>query len=213
MTILLVVAVEAEATAVDTHEGVHVITSGVGRTNAAIATTLAAQRHAPIHAVVSTGVAGALPGSDLDIGDLVAADFCVYAEEGIETPTGFQDMSTLGFPLGDFAANDVPCDPILVRSIQGFVPIHRIATVATYSGTDQAAERIAARTSCVAEAMEGAAVVHTARRLGLPAIEIRAISNTTGNRDAQRWDLKAAFAALREALPPILGQLAAAKPE
>jgi futalosine hydrolase len=37
--------------------------------------------------------------------------------------------------------------------------------------------------------MEGAAVVHAARLAGLLAIEIRAISNTTGNRDAQQWDL------------------------
>ena len=49
----------------------------------------------------------------------------------------------------------------------------------------------------MAEAMEGAAVVHAARRVGVPAIEIRSISNTTGDRATQRWDIAAAFAALQ----------------
>jgi futalosine hydrolase len=44
--------------------------------------------------------------------------------------------------------------------------------------------------------MEGAAVVHAARRVGVPAIEIRSISNTTGDRPKQQWNIAAAFAAL-----------------
>jgi len=41
--------------------------------------------------------------------------------------------------------------------------------------------------------MEGAAVVHAANRLGAPAIEIRTISNTTGHRESQQWDMNLAF--------------------
>jgi futalosine hydrolase len=48
--------------------------------------------------------------------------------------------------------------------------------------------------------MEGAAVVHAARRLKVPAIELRAISNTTGDRANQQWDLQAGLAALGQAL-------------
>jgi len=48
----------------------------------------------------------------------------------------------------------------------------------------------------MAEAMEGAAVVHAARRAGVPAIEIRSISNATGDRAKQQWNIAAAFAAL-----------------
>jgi nucleoside phosphorylase len=44
--------------------------------------------------------------------------------------------------------------------------------------------------------MEGAAVVHAARRQRVPAIELRVISNTTGDREGQRWDLSAALTAL-----------------
>ena len=55
--------------------------------------------------------------------------------------------------------------------------------------------------------MEGAAVVHAARRLHLPAIELRTISNTTGDRDRQHWDLPGALDAMARDLPPLLQHL------
>ena len=82
-----------------------------------------------------------------------------------------------------------------------------IATVATCSGTDEAAAEVARRTGAVAEAMEGAAVVHAARRLGVPAIELRAVSNTTGRRDRQVWDLPTAMTALGEGVAAALEAL------
>jgi len=87
------------------------------------------------------------------------------------------------------------------------VPIGHIATVATCSGTDLQAQQVARRTRAIAEAMEGAAVVHAARRLGVPAIEIRTISNTTGDREQQQWNLEGALAALARDVPPILDLL------
>ena len=44
--------------------------------------------------------------------------------------------------------------------------------------------------------MEGAAVAHTAQRLGIKAIEIRVISNTTGTRETQKWDINLALSNL-----------------
>jgi futalosine hydrolase len=201
---LVVVAVEAERSALGAaclaSPSVDVVVAGIGRTNAAAATAEAIARAAaagrPYSAVVSAGIAGALPGSNLAIGTLVVADACVYAEEGIELPGGFGDMRALGFPLGDFDGNRVPVDGALLRAFGGLGPVGAIATVATCSGTDAAAERVRLRTGALAEAMEGAAVVHAARRAGVPAIEVRAISNTTGDRGAQRWDIPRALAAL-----------------
>jgi futalosine hydrolase len=68
-----------------------------------------------------------------------------------------------------------------------------IATVATCSGTDAQSELVQNRTGSICEAMEGAAVVHAANRVGSAAIEIRAISNTTGNRNSQEWDIELAL--------------------
>ncbi len=55
--------------------------------------------------------------------------------------------------------------------------------------------------------MEGAAVVHAARRLHAPAIEIRVVSNTTGDRERQRWDLPAALRELSAAMRRLTGVL------
>jgi futalosine hydrolase len=201
---LVIVAVEAERAALGARclgaPGVHVVVAGIGRTNAAAATAeaLADARAAgaPFSAVISTGIAGSLPGADLSPGTVIVADACIYAEEGIALPEGQGDMRALGFPLGDFEGNRVPVDAALLLAFRALGPVGAIATVATCSGTDAAALTVRLRTGAIAEAMEGAAVVHAARRAGIPAIEIRSISNTTGDRPKQRWDIAAGLAGL-----------------
>ena len=214
--ILIVVAAPKEADAVreglasrDQHDvDAVIVTSGVGRTNAASAVHEAvAERRAadesPFTGVLSLGIAGALPGPDgapfAAIGTVLCANACVYMEEGMVTPDGFTDTAGFGFPLGDFSGNDVPVDSGWADRQPDDYLRARIATVATCSGTNQAARTVAERTGASAEAMEGAAVVHAARRLGLPGLEIRVISNTTGDRADQLWDFQAAWAALRAA--------------
>ncbi len=221
MRILIVTAVEKEAETInaalasseyDTKACVGVCGGGVGRTNAAAATTevliRAENNQQPFQLVLSAGVAGALPQEQnqktLCPGDVVIASECVYVEEGLITPDGFQDMDGLGFPLGDFPGNRVPTDSKLLDLLNDKYTTGPIATVATCSGTDEAACTVAQRTGALAEAMEGAAVVHAARRLGIPAGEIRAISNTTGNRDQQQWDLSGSLTALGKAVVQII---------
>ena len=203
--ILVIVAVEAERAALGARclaaPEVHVVVAGIGRTNAAAATaealTEARAAGALFAAVISTGIAGALPGSNLALGTVIVADACIYAEEGIALPEGQGDMRVLGFPLGDFEGNRVPVDGALLVAFRALGPACEIATVATCSGTDVAALSVRTRTGAMAEAMEGAAVVHAARRVGVPALEIRSISNTTGDRATQQWDIAAAFTALQ----------------
>jgi len=205
MRLIIVTAVEAEARAIAEAEidGATIIAGGIGRTNAAAATTeaiLKQWKSGGIDAVICAGVAGALPGSELGLGDVLIASSCIYMEEGLISPTGFTDMRSMGFSLGDFDGNAVPVDEQLLESFSGHFPIGPIATVATCSGTDAAAAEVVRRTGALAEAMEGAAVVHAARRLRVPAIEIRAISNTTGDRKKQQWDLEAGLKAIGQAM-------------
>jgi futalosine hydrolase len=196
MRLLLVTAVEAEARAIEPQRGLVIVVAGVGRTNAACATTETLVERPDIDAVLSVGVAGALPGGDLAVGDVLVASSCLYAEEGLLTAHGFAPMSSIGFDLGDFEGNAVPVDPKLLDVLADRFRIGPVATVATCSGTDAAAAEIARRTDALAEAMEGAAVVHAARRRGVPAIELRAISNHTGDRSQQQWDLERGLASL-----------------
>jgi futalosine hydrolase len=178
---------------------VHVMLTGVGKVNAAgaVAARLDPARHA---AVLSVGIAGALDSS-LPIGTALAAQACIYADEGLGTPEGFVSCAAMGFPaLAGLSSNDIPVDGAIQRALAPFARLERIATVSTCSGTDALRDQVRQRTGAAAEAMEGAAVAHVALRLGVPAGELRVISNTTGDRPRQQWNLPAAFAALAQVL-------------
>ena len=205
----MVCAVDAERTCCDGMHHALILAGGVGRTNASAATTQALIEEGPFDAVLSVGVAGSLPGLEpaLDPGALVIGSESVYHEEGLLAPDGFRDMTGLGFPLGPFEGNRIPADPDLLESLRPLGTCGPIATVASCSGTDEAAHEVRRRTSALVEAMEGAAVLHAALLQGVPAIELRAVSNTTGDRDQQVWDLPAAFDGLATAMPLVEARL------
>jgi futalosine hydrolase len=213
--LLVVASTEREASCFR-DVGIPVVVSGVGRVNAAISTTLALAGRtgdAPPPLVVSAGIAGALPSEDgtpaVPIGAVVLGAAAHAAEEGIQTPSGFRTIGELGFPIASFAPdNRIPADPEGLARLRSALPdahVGDIATVATCSGTDALAVEIARRTTAIAEAMEGAGVLHAARLLGGRAVEIRVISNTTGDRDRQVWRLDDAFARLAEVAHSLVG--------
>jgi futalosine hydrolase len=176
------------------------VVTGIGKTNAAGAT--ARTLDPGIHAgVLSAGVAGLLPGpaaAGTRLGTVIAASTCVFADEGLETPGGFQDCAAMGFPLGPFDGVAVPVDAGIRTRLTSIADVTApIATVSAGAGTDFRAEWTAAVTGAAAEAMEGAAVALVALRLGVPAGEVRVISNTTGDRDRQSWELPRALDRLR----------------
>lgn len=182
--------------------GFEIVVSGIGKSNAAAATAkvLHPSRHC---AVLSIGIAGAL--QPLELGQAVVATSSVFADEGLQSPEGFKDCSAMGFPLGAFQGSAVPVHDQLARELESVLSTRSpqsgpIATVSTCSGTDQLAAQVKSRTGAVAEAMEGAAVGLVAHRLGIPFGEVRIISNTTGDRNVQRWDMKRALASLSEVI-------------
>jgi futalosine hydrolase len=75
-----------------------------------------------------------------------------------------------------------------------------IATLETVTTDPARALGIEAQFGARAEAMEGAGVVHAALRHGVPAFEIRAISNMVGPRDPSRWKTREALEALSQTL-------------
>lgn len=191
---------------------VTVVVGGLGRANAAGATS-AALASRPYGRVVNVGVAGALPGGGLAVGDAVVATQSIFVEEGVALPSGPGDMRALGFELGappwgfgNRVGVDEPLSAAIAASIGAGVARGPIATVARCSGTDDAAEEVAARTGAIAEAMEGAAALLAAHRMSVHAVaEVRVISNTCGHREHQQWDLSAAFTRLDAILERLAG--------
>ncbi len=55
--------------------------------------------------------------------------------------------------------------------------------------------------------MEGFAVLRAAELAGVPALELRAISNDPEERDRARWQFDGALAALAAAVPRLLSAL------
>lgn len=222
---MLVVAADSEAKAVfeafgfpdeDPEEltrldgGLWLLVTGIGKANAAGAVGIALAQN-PTDRVISLGLGGALPDSGLSIGDRVLASRSVFADEGVDTPNGFLDCRSMGFPIyKDDRGLGLECDPELYHQIKGIIDHQSVvATVSTCSGRDELATRIRRRTGAGVECMEGAAVMLTCHRLGVPAAEIRVISNTTGDRDAQVWDIGRSLRVLGEtalALSDVLGR-------
>lgn len=189
-------------------EGVEILRTGVGKVNAAAAVARAFDpaRHA---GVIVVGVAGALPGQrPLRLGEIVAARSCVLADEGLATPQGFRDIAALGWPPGAFPGVHAPVEAAWLDLLAGELGAATapIATVSTCSGTDALAAEVVRRTGAAAEGMEGAAVAQVMHALGKPCAEVRVISNTTGDRDRQTWDMPGALAALRRVGSALAGR-------
>lgn len=199
--------------------------TGIGKVNAAIA---AARLASPANcaAVINLGICGALPRRGLTgdarylaPGSVVVATQSVYADEGVATPEGFLDCTAIGFPLSGpspavpevFLGSRIETDQGLRGKILDALGptalAAPIATVSTCSGTDALAEAVATRTGAAVEAMEGAAIGHALAVLHhgrIPFCEVRVVSNNTGDRASQRWDMKTAL----EVLGRVAGSIA-----
>lgn len=172
--------------------------SGIGKANAAGATsrTLAMER---FDAVLNVGIAGTLD-PELGLGSVVLADRAVFADEGVARPDGFDSTAAIGFAMTAYGMG-VASDAALVRELSPAADrVGVIATVSTCSGTDALAREIRARTGAIAETMEGAAVGLSAEHAGIAFVELRVISNTTGERRTQRWDVRGALSRLGDVI-------------
>ncbi len=177
--------------------GLDVLITGVGKSNAAaaVARNIEPLRH---RFVLSLGIGGLLPGHALDLASSVLASASVFADEGAQTPDTFLDISAMGFPPAPgLTGSSFPGHPLAHRALRELVDaVGHVATVSTCSGTGPLAREIAHRSGAMVEAMEGAAIALVAHRMNIPFAEVRIVSNTTGDRAEQRWDIDGALRAL-----------------
>nr|WP_246198032.1 futalosine hydrolase [Solidesulfovibrio aerotolerans] len=193
-----------------------VLVSGVGPVAAALAVGRAIGRGqgAPdreVSGVLALGIAGSFDPTVLPLGGLVAATAEIFPEYGLRGSDGPQAMDARGlrFPQAVIDGHDIydrlPLAPPAeaARALGLTLPEAVIAgpclTVAGVSATAERAAALAARYGVLAESMEGFAVALAAAASGLPALELRAISNRVGARPPADWDLPAALAALGRA--------------
>jgi futalosine hydrolase len=200
VTVDLIVCVATELEGALLRPHVPVLVTGIGAVNTASSLTCFLERQGA-RAVVSCGIAGAYPNAfdndGLTTGSVVCAGSECYGDLGANSPNGFLDLQAMGFPLiatPEPVYNTLPLQLFPATRRAGFV------TVNTCSGDDAAARQMEARTGGSVESMEGAAVAHVAALYGIPAGEIRGISNRAGNRDRSTWRVADAAAAAQQAL-------------
>jgi futalosine hydrolase len=156
--------------------GAETLAVGVGPVEAA-AGTAARLAHDPPDAVLHVGIAGARSGSGLAIGDVVIGTDSRYVDLRAALPT---------------LITACPPDPGLVARVQAAVPEARALPIATSAA-------VGGGSGCDVEAMEGFAVLRACARAGVPAVELRAISNMADEPDRAKWDFAAGLEALAEA--------------
>lgn len=177
-----------------------VLAAGVGpaaaAAGAATALTAAELAGEAYDLVVSAGIAGGFqPGAPL--ASLVVSEAIVAADLGAQTADGFRSTAELGFGETGHRSPEA-----LVRAVAEATGAARgeVLTVSTATGTaERAAELMARHPQALAEAMEGFGVAEAAAAHGVPALELRAVSNAVGPRDRAAWRIGDALAALTDA--------------
>ena len=179
--ILVVAATERE---LDGLRDAETLVCGIGPVEAALATALAIAERRP-RAVLHVGIAGA---TKLEPPALVLGSDSVYCD--------IVDERSL-IPRVERAAPD----PELLGVARRALPEAHVLPIATSAS-------VGGGMLCEVEAMEGFGVLRAAELAGVPAVELRAVSNAVDERVRSRWRFEDAFAALGEAVPRVLAALA-----
>jgi len=184
--VLLVVAATAFEADLVGDTDVAVAICGIGPVEAALATAAALAEHRP-HAVLQFGIAGAqrlVPGS------LALGSEAVYCD-ALDPAAGLPRVDR------------VAADEALLERARRAVPTAQVLPIGTTA-------RVGGGVQCEVEAMEGFGVLRAAALAGVPAVELRAVSNLVTDVDRSVWRVEEALAALRGALPPLVEELSRA---
>ena len=175
--ILVVAATERELAGA---AGAATLACGIGPVEAAAASARALAELRPA-ALLHVGIAGA---RGIPVPQLVIGSEAVY-EDAL---------------VGGLVPERERPDPRLVDAAQRALPEARVLPIGTSA-------RVGGTSSCDVEAMEGFAVLRAARLAGVPAVEVRAVSNEIDEPDRTRWRFDDALTALDAALPRLLSAL------
>jgi nucleoside phosphorylase len=178
--VLVVAATERELACAD---GAEVACCGIGPVEAALRTAHAIAGLRPA-VVLHIGIAGARM---LEPPALVLGSEAVYCDlvDAASTIPRVERVSP---------------DPELLAAARAALPHAHLRPIGTSA-------RVGGGTGCEVEAMEGFGVLRAAALAGVPAVELRAVSNAVDEADRARWRFADAFAALADAVPTLVAEL------
>ncbi|MGH3070644.1 MAG: hypothetical protein ACRDNB_00050 [Gaiellaceae bacterium] len=163
-------------------EGVRAIECGIGPVEAAAATARALAEERP-SAVLHVGIAGARGLEPLSL---------VFGSEAVYCDAGGPLVPALALPDAD----------LLARLHDAF-PDAMLRPIGTSA-------RVGGSRDVEVEAMEGFAVLRACELAGVPAVEVRVVSNEIDEPDRALWRFEEAFVKLAETLPRLVAVASAA---
>jgi futalosine hydrolase len=175
--VLVVAATERELARV---QGAETLVCGIGPVEAALQTARALAQSRP-EAVLHVGIAGA---RSLETLSVVIGSEAVYCDV-IDTASTLPRVE-----------REKP-DPSLVQLARIALPEAHVLPIATCAKVGGGAE-------CDVEAMEGFGVLRACALAGVPAVEVRVISNDPSEPDRAKWRFDEAFAVLGDAVARVL---------
>ena len=179
---ILVVAATTRELA--TPDGWHTLLCGVGPVEAAARTAAAIAALHPA-AILHVGIAGARRARALAPASLVIGSEARYCDSNVPA---------------EWAPSVVQASVTLLHAVQRALSNAPTLTIGTSA-------RVGGTVHCDVEAMEGFGVLRAAQLAGVPAIEVRAISNDIEEADRARWHFDAAFAAITAVTPQLVRAL------
>ena len=177
--LLLVAATDRELCG---HDG---LVCGVGPVEAAAATARALALRS-FDAVLHVGLAGA---REIPVGSVVVGTEAVYCDLSAEWPV----------------VERVAGDPRLLAAVVELLPQAIELPIHTSAAVGAATETVSH--GPLVEAMEGFGVLRAAALAGVPAVEVRVVSNAVAEADRARWDVAGALGTLGEAIPAVVEAL------
>jgi futalosine hydrolase len=162
------------------------LVTGVGM----VATAFALGQHLATNnydLVVNLGIAGSFDLS-VGIGELIEVTRDTLAELGAEDDQSFLTIGQLGFGEDTFYPSTKLAD--LYNLFNNFnLKTATAITVNTVHGNEASIKKVAERLNLQLESMEGAAFFYACNEVGVPCIQIRAVSNYVEKRNRDNWNI------------------------
>ena len=200
MKILVVASTRQEVTTfADLNPGVEILICGVGIPSTIFHLTkkLLQQKY---DLVIQAGIGGSFSGK-LKKGAVVAIETDAFADLGVEEKKKFTTIFQMGF--GDknefpFINGRLP-NPSGIIAVAGLKKVNAV-TINTIHDNKKRTTRIKKMFNASVESMEGAAFHFVCLQLNVPFLQLRAISNTVGERDKSKWKINDAIGNLNHTL-------------
>ncbi len=158
--------------------------------------------------VIQGGIAGTFDAA-MVLGKVVAIKEEVLGDTGVEEEGRWKDIFDLRLEKSNYPPYEkrrLP-NPWIEKYNLLKLPAVTGITVNEISTRTERIQQLIKKYNPVTESMEGAALHYVCREMNIPFLQVRAISNYTGERDKEKWKIKEAIENLNQALLKYIDKL------